>query len=726
MTKKLEYVEILDRLPELNLSEEFMKGFKSEKEFKLSEEQNTLFIEPTFSINDDFVNDLDPQVILISASGAVGKSTLAKQIAFEKHVPIFNLADCETVGKKSFSGIIVDSFDDYYQDMLINFRNGKHFFIIDALDEGRMKTNEEGFSAFLADIAKHAKRTSGVSFILLGRNQVIETVWVELNDLKVKTLTLSIDPFNENHAMDYIDKKVNREIGSSNLIEQHKNHYTEARNLIYDQLKHAVHLNDKDKESEDSKFFLGYAPVLDAISTLLSKEKNFIKLKESFSGDSLATSRSVLIHIVEYILIREQEEKFLSNFKQKSEQISTRLNWNSWNTLYSTDEQAKLLLSKDLDRNELSIPDEIASMYEESIDTWLPEHPFMNGKGFANIVFESYILAKNLTSDSVNTRELAEDYIRNSGFRDFPLLADFYYYFTTQKEQCAVPEHIGIIYDSLISFMPNQCTLEMLIDGPDVDEMEENDEIYNEVECTLTLFKKSEESLIPLMEYGFKLVYHQDSKLIFRKGIRNSQINVPFDVELGYLGIREYSFTANLFVNCRKLYLYAKSIVVQKNVKLQEETDNEQQYVLLKARNYEGLVEEKPKCFTNFDVNWEGSNRYPWSDYSKSMEQDTGIDKDIFRRFKRIALSFRSHSKGEMARFIDKIEHRRLLKGELGEKILEKMLEDGILIKRLSDNMYVWQSLKADELLGVSWTSLRNDNVSDKLRVYLNQFHSQP
>jgi len=722
LADKLEYSEVVSKLPKLDLSEEFMKEFKYEEEFKLYVEPNPLFIAPTFSLNDDFINDSEPQVILISASGAVGKSTLAKQIAYDKQVPIFNLADCATVGKKSFTGIIANSFDDNYQEMITHFRQGKHFFIIDALDEGRMKTNEEGFSAFLEDIAKHAKRSIGTSFVLLGRNQVIESVWVELNDAKVKTLTLNIDPFNEKHALEYINKKVINEIESVNLIEQHRNHYEETRNLIYNQLKHAVHLNNN--ETEDSKFFLGYAPVLDAISTLLSKERNFIKLKEEFSGENFTNSRSVLIHIVEYILTREQEEKFLPNFKQKSEQIAARLEWNAWNKLYNHDEQARMLLSKGFDQSQFEVPVEIAGIYEESIETWLPEHPFMNGKDFANIVFESYILAKNLTSNFEKTRELAEDYIKNSGFRDFPLLADFYYHFTKHHEKHVKPEHIGIIYDSLISFMPNQCMLEISVDGPDYEDIEEDGlENYDDVECTLTLFKKTEDKLIALMEYDFSVIYHRDSKLTFRKSLRNAQVNVPFDVELGYLGIQEYSLTASVFINCRNLYIYAKSIVAHKNVKFYEELDDEQ-YILLSAHNYEGYVEEKPTCFTKFHVNWDGSNRYPWSDYSNSMEQDEGVDKDIFRRFKRIALAFRSHSKGEMARYIDKIEHRRLLQGELGEKILQKMLEDGVLIKRLSDKMYVWKSEKADELLGVSWTSLRDGSIPEKLKIYLNQFRS--
>jgi hypothetical protein len=42
-------------------------------------------------------------------------------------------------------------------------------------------------------------------------------------------------------------------------------------------------------------------------------------------------------------------------------------------------------------------------------------------------------------------------------------------------------------------------------------------------------------------------------------------------------------------------------------------------------------------------------------------------------------MQFRSHSKGELAKLKDKIEHIRVLKDDLGWKVLKKLIETGVI-----------------------------------------------
>ena len=105
----------------------------------------------------------DPSVIIISAAGAVGKTTLATQLAFLKNTLIWNLAESTTVGRKSLTGTLLSVFG---VEQIAAFdralRSGELFIVIDALDEGRVKTTESGFAAFLNDLADYAKAGSGV------------------------------------------------------------------------------------------------------------------------------------------------------------------------------------------------------------------------------------------------------------------------------------------------------------------------------------------------------------------------------------------------------------------------------------------------------------------------------------------------------------------------------------------------------------------------------------
>ena len=81
-------------------------------------------------------------------------------------------------------------------------------------------------------------------------------------------------------------------------------------------------------------------------------------------------------------------------------------------------------------------------------------------------------------------------------------------------------------------------------------------------------------------------------------------------------------------------------------------------------------------------VNWPGCRAYPWTPYATEMARDVENDPRlglVYRRFRRIAMAFRSHKRGQLARIKDKIEHERVLKGKVGEALLSRLLEDKVL-----------------------------------------------
>jgi hypothetical protein len=92
----------------------------------------------------------------------------------------------------------------------------------------------------------------------------------------------------------------------------------------------------------------------------------------------------------------------------------------------------------------------------------------------------------------------------------------------------------------------------------------------------------------------------------------------------------------------------------------------------------------------------------------------------VYRRFRRIVLTLRSHSRGGLARYRYKVEHARTLQGELGVRLLEQMKADKIL--RLDGKFYHWQSDSASQHVGTTWQELRRGVASPKLLVYLNRF----
>ena len=61
-----------------------------------------------------------------------------------------------------------------------------------------------------------------------------------------------------------------------------------------------------------------------------------------------------------------------------------------------------------------------------------------------------------------------------------------------------------------------------------------------------------------------------------------------------------------------------------------------------------------------------------------------------------------------------------MLKGNLGRRLLDKLVSDGILAPR--GRRYYWISDHADRLLGISWNDLRLRKVNPALSQYLGDF----
>jgi hypothetical protein len=88
-----------------------------------------------------------------------------------------------------------------------------------------------------------------------------------------------------------------------------------------------------------------------------------------------------------------------------------------------------------------------------------------------------------------------------------------------------------------------------------------------------------------------------------------------------------------------------------------------------------------------------------------------------YLRMRGIIMLFRSHSKGSLAKYKDKIEHKRVLKNAMGEKVLEELKAKGILVLRGS--MYHLNRDAVHRYLGISYQDLKTKTVNAKLIEFL-------
>ncbi len=111
-------------------------------------------------------NPFDSSVILVSAPGAVGKSTLARQIAFETGAMLLDLGIAEPVGGNTIVGGLAK------MGLHDPFLEGEASLIIDGLDEARMLATERHFEAFMKDV-KGLAGPDHKPLVLLGRTGIL-------------------------------------------------------------------------------------------------------------------------------------------------------------------------------------------------------------------------------------------------------------------------------------------------------------------------------------------------------------------------------------------------------------------------------------------------------------------------------------------------------------------------------------------------------------------------
>ncbi len=673
-----------------------------------------------------------PRVIIVSAAGAAGKSTLAQAVAFKKQAPIWDLAQASAVGENSMTGQLTASFGfSLASQVSTHLGAGTLFLIVDALDEARVKANQAGFEAFIQDIAAIAKNGNGPAFVLLGRTQTAEMTWILLAEAGISTSLLSIQPFTRTQAEQYIEARLrNFDESAASRIANHPQPFVEARDLVLDQLELAVG-GEVAINEEASREFLGYAPVLETVAVLLAKESNFQEFSAGLRSVSSKVKRqtdrplAVLEHVIDRLLEREQRQKLQANIRPALEAVAAEAGWSDWDSLYSPDEQKTRLLGLILSRELTACPAMPASVrarYEEQLKAWLPEHPFLrDGKQSANKVFESYLFAIAMREYLTPLSGFVEQQIMARNYKPSRLLADFYILLGEQSgNEVVAKRQIGLLYDSLLAGETDSLRVRLSIEAGDPDESDEEESAVNsEGEFELVYLMPGAAVGEQVEARSFKIV-EENGMLSFGRQLKEAAIVTRGTISLGGT-VDDFEVGPAVDIRSDVLEIHSSGIVIRGAAK---KSTTESDAVLFDARKCESAVSRKPVIRGgSLAVRWPHAEVYPWNEFVLGAPDDDADGDEmheVSRRFRRIVGSLRSHSKGSLARFKDKVEHRRVLKNDLGRALLAKLVADGVLT--LEKDFYHWGPERGDALLKVSWHGLRNRHVTPEMRAYFSQF----
>lgn len=328
------------------------------------------FVPPTFFLTDGS-DDPNP-ITLISARGAAGKTTTADALSERLNAPVWRLQDDTTVSHSSVHSLLVQHLSEV--DPFAALQNLNHpLMIIDSLDEARARVSATSWTEFIAALAQAHR--AGLRLTLLGRTRTVEELWAAFGDLGVPIRWYELSHFGSAEIPIYID-----------LRTQTKDPRIDIKNAAYLTAKGAItEALMKPLGASHPERFVGYPPVLDAVSQLLIGA-NHHALANTFQSAQFTGRVQVLEDILQKILSREEE---------KVKPLRDDLGLTG---AYTPAEQLKWLVhdiaggsKPDLEfiRNEAS-----RVAYEDGIREFVLDHPFRDFNGWASPIFRAYVAAR--------------------------------------------------------------------------------------------------------------------------------------------------------------------------------------------------------------------------------------------------------------------------------------------------------------------------------------------
>ncbi len=415
------------------------------------------FKEAPLELSTEFGSDDDSErssILLVSAPGVVGKSTLARQIAFVTGAVYLDLATADPVGANTLSGGLTKS------GLFPHWQTETTTILIDGIDEARLRVTHEAFEAFLSDIAEISKNRK-VPTVLFGRTNAVQDAWLVLAESDADVSVLEIGYYGPEASLYFAEARLRVARPDS----PHRGPERRALELLLERLR--------DQTESDGDRFAGYAPVLQAVAERVAKEENPAALiAEVEKGEQLVTLQTVVSAIL------ERERGKLRTLPFENSGLADRL--------YSPKEQLDRLVARLYGQPSPDLPvmnPADAQTYAAALETWVEEHPFLNGRvGTSSAVFEAMIcicaLRNPLTADVALQQELRRGAAAN------PFLAEFYMPDAASLKPVYLPaEHIGLVYSSLRARLSLGDTASLLVEGPE--EAKEEEVLRAEVEITL-------------------------------------------------------------------------------------------------------------------------------------------------------------------------------------------------------------------------------------------------
>jgi len=659
----------------------------------------TPYIEPSFS-KIEFPTK-HPAILLVSAVGASGKTTTARALSFDTQLPILDLARHKPVGDNTLTGILTTAYPiAAIGAVLEGLSTGTHGVIIDAIDEGRSKTTEQGFEAFLDDLVVRSQGAARPSIVIFGRGQVLYTTWIYLALKNVDVGLVQIEPFTLDQAREYIDAHVQQPSSGQ------QQNYCDARDAILNKLGAAFA-----SAATDNAFlsFIGYPPVLDAIATLLDQERDYHRLQQALSsGTEGQLEINLLIRIADYLLQRDHDEKALPNFIEGiAEDAGADEHENLRQSLYDHEEQCARVLARALGRPfpvQVVTDRALNERYEAAVATWCLDHPFLDETRLRNAVFAALAVARCTLSSRAEYRELAREYAAANR----PTYHLLYILDALAADRAIDAESFNMLIQSCSEFLALNADIVIDLEG---ESWEEAGGAQGTAELTLSieLTEKEQEH-----EFSFNGRVGTE-RITLGPYLVNTNVTLPGAVDLSGTVVEAIGSCA---ISAREMHIETSDLLLRASPRTKEQENAGLVINVERCNGHAAAVSIRAGELTIQCV--EHALSYPLAKFVHKVTIPFAADpllREKYRRLRRILQEFRSHKKGRLAKYRAKIEHERVLRNETGQKVLDALLNGGVLTR--DTKFYYVDPEQCDAALGIGWHDLRQQKSSPKLENFL-------
>lgn len=649
------------------------------------------YVSPTFS--DIRTNTaapvLHPKFILFSAPGATGKSALARYLAHRFNAIYWNLAKVK-LGINSFAGSILNAVGSRAYSSFINDLNDANaLLVIDAFDEAEIISGRKMVSSFIADINNTIQENVIPTVFLLARTETAQYIASFCAENRIPILHYEIGFFAEGQAKEFIEKSIVETGRVATAADK------ECINSYYNVV-------DSNISAGEKLSFLGYAPVLEAISAHIKSSKNRAKMISTLTTQTSCVS--IIMKIMDDLLRREQEEKVIPAFRERC--AVHHPEFSDWERLYSPHEQLVRIISyilfNDTKYSNFPLdfmPPQIVDEYQEILNAFLPQHPFIQNNfekkqntltriDFTGPAFRDYTLAQLiLDKDYEDHAEMYFGEAKHDFYFPSQIFFDcycnistdsihshhLYYIFESYRAKATAAEHPYLQCSEVFDEDQEQPTLVAL---------------FGMASITKKTSKNCEEVVLQVNAHDDALAFEQ---------LSNVSLDVPhFKVIIGTSGKDAHIYNSSII--CEQIIWNTEEVTV--------ESYPPEGCLFVCKKNTEGatprfeILNDK-----NFRVSFPNlTDFYRLVSYKYDFDDPSDIDITKFVHAMRcIMMEFRTHRKDTLAKDWERIDNVTIGNNPLKKQVLNYLKNNGIIYK--SAHLYKVDTEKMQKV-GISYAAL--------------------